>query len=102
MIWLKSINLYAVAALVILGGVIVAGIFHAGVKHERNKNAAENAETNTVIVGDRGKDEAEIQAQDAAAAKIDAAVKKELELKANQRFILDEDTARLLNSVGGK
>lgn len=93
--WLKSINLYAIVALVILGGVIVTGIFRAGVKHERNKNAAETAEVNTVIVGDRGKDEAELSASDAEAAKIDAAVKAGVK----QKLILDETTAKALDSV---
>ena len=95
MIWLKSLNLYAMVALVALGGLIVTGIFRAGVKHERNKNAAETGEVNVVIVGDRGKDEAEIPALDAEAAKIDAAVKAALKA----RFVLDEETASALSMV---
>jgi hypothetical protein len=92
-------NIIAVVGLVMLGGMIVTGLYTAGQRAERNKQAAEVAKVNSVIVEDRGKDEAEIAASDKRAQEIDAAVKKELELKANQRFILDEETAKLLGSV---
>jgi hypothetical protein len=92
-------NIIAVVGLVMLGGMIVTGLYTAGQRAERNKQAAEVGKVNTVIVEDRGKDEAEIAASDAEAKKIDAAVAKQLELKMNQRFILDEETAKLLGSV---
>jgi len=96
---LRLPNFWAIGLAVIVGGLVVTGIFRAGVKHERNKQVAETAETNKSIVEDRGKDEAEISAEAAANAKIDAEVQKQLKLKANERFILDEETAALLASV---
>ena len=92
-------NIVGAAFLVLLGVMIVTGSYSAGKRSERNKQAAETAAINSVIVEDRGKDEAEIAVEAAAAAKIDAAVKAELKLKANERFILDEETAALLASV---
>jgi hypothetical protein len=88
-------NIIAVVGLVMLGGLIVTGIYTAGQRAERNKTAAEMAPINTSIVADRGKDEAEIASDAKDADKIDAAVKAAL----NARFILDEDTAKLLGSV---
>lgn len=95
MIWLKSLNLYAMVALVVLGGVIVTGIFRAGANYNEAKHERATEKINKVIVEDRGKDEAEISAEAAANAKIDEAVKAALK----QRFVLDEETAALLASV---
>jgi hypothetical protein len=92
---LKLPNFYAIVAAVIVGGLIVTGIFRAGVKYEQRKDAAEMAAINAPIVEQRGKDEAEMTAEDKKAKEIDAAVKAAL----NQRFILDGDTIKLLNSV---
>jgi hypothetical protein len=91
-------NIIACVALVLLGVTIVFGSIRIGVKMERNKNAAETAATNTIIAEDRGKDEAEIAAAETAAKSTDAAVKGALK----QTLILDEETARLLSSVGEK
>jgi hypothetical protein len=92
---LKLPNFYAFVAVFIVGCLAVTGIYTAGQRAERNKTAAEMAPINTSIVADRGKDEAEIASDAKDAAKIDAAVKAAL----NARFILDEDTAKLLGSV---
>jgi hypothetical protein len=88
-------NIVGAAFLVLLGVMIVTGSYSAGKRSERNKQAAETAKVNAIIVEDRGKDEAEIAAEAAAADKIDKAVKAALK----QRFVLDEETARLLGSV---
>jgi hypothetical protein len=94
-------NVGGAIALVLLGVTIVSGSYMAGERHRDNVLAVATAKTNGKIVEQRGKDEAEIAAQDADAARIDAAVKAELALKKNERFILDEDTAALLRKVGG-
>lgn len=86
-------------ALVLLGVTIVSGSYISGQRAERNKQAAEIAKVNAPIIEQRGKDEAELAAQEEAAKRIDAAVKAELELKKNERFILDPDTAKLLGAV---
>ena len=92
---MKSINLYAMAALVILGGVIVAGIFQAGVKHERNKVAARTAELNTELVGLRAEDRAALAAEADRAKAVDAEVAAGI----SQTCPLTEETAALLAKV---
>jgi hypothetical protein len=93
--WLKSINLYAMLALVAVGGLIVTGIFRAGVKYEQRKDEAEMAKINAPIIEQRGKDEADLTAEAKAAETIDAAVKANIK----QKLVLDQDTARLLGSI---
>ena len=93
--WIKSPNLYAMAALVILGGVIVAGIFQAGVKHERNKVNARTMEVNSKIVSARAHDEAQLAAEAAEAVKTDAEVRAGI----TQKCELTEETARLLAKI---
>jgi hypothetical protein len=93
--WIKSPNLYAMAALVILGGVIVAGIFQAGVKHERNEVNARTMEVNTKIVEARAEDRAALAAEAAEAVKTDAEVRAGI----TQACVLTEETAKLLALV---
>jgi hypothetical protein len=88
-------NLVGAALLVLLGVSIVTGSYTAGKRSERNKQAVATAKLNSVIVEDRGKDEAEISAEKAEADRIDKAVTAALK----QRFVLDEETAKLLRSV---
>lgn len=95
MIWLKSLNLYAMVALVVLGGVIVTGIFRAGANYNEAKHERATEKINKVIVEDRGKDEAEIAAEAKAGAEVDETVHANLK----QTFILDSDTALWLGLV---
>lgn len=95
MIWLRSLNLYAVIALVALGGTIVTGIYMAGARNERNKVIAETMTLNTKIIEARAEDRAAIAADAARAAKTDAEVKAAV----RQKLILTKETARLLASV---
>ena len=95
MSWLKSPNLYAMAVLVILGGVIVSGIFQAGVKHERNKVAARTAELNTKLAGLKAEDRVALAAEAARAVKTDAEVTAGI----TQVCPLTEETATLLAKV---
>jgi hypothetical protein len=88
-------NIIAVVGLVMLGGMIVTGIYTAGQRAERNKTAAEMAPINTSIVADRGKDEAEIAANEKAGSEVDATVKANLK----QTFIIEDQTALWLNLV---
>ncbi len=92
---LKLPNFYAYALAIAVGGLIVTGLYTAGQRAERNKQAAEMAAINAPIIEQRAKDEAELSADAKKAKEIDTAVKAAL----NQRFILDEDTGKLLNSV---
>lgn len=93
--WLGGKNLYAMAALVVLGGVIVTGLFSAGARHERRKAEAETAKVNVPIAEQRGQDEAQVPANDeagkAAASAVAGAVK--------QQCIITGETARLLASL---
>jgi hypothetical protein len=88
-------NLYAGIALVVVGGMIVAGIFNMGRRFEKGENAAELAAVNAPIVEQRGKDEAEIAANDKAGKDVDETVKANLK----QTLILDKDTAVWLGLV---
>ena len=92
---LRLPNFYAYGLLAFVVVLIVTGIYTAGQRAERNKQAAEIAKTNAVIVEARGKDEAEIAAQDKAAETVDAAVKA----KIKQTLILDGETATWLGLV---
>jgi hypothetical protein len=95
MIWLKSLNLYAVVALIGLGGVIVSGIFIAGERHNQRKHEAAAARINVPLAEMRGRDEAEVAAETRAAKATDDAIAGAVQ----QQCILTEDTARLLASV---
>jgi hypothetical protein len=92
---LKSLNLSAMAALVVLGGMAVAGIFMAGARHNELRHEAATAEVNAPIIEQRGKDEAELAAEKAAAERADAAVAGAI----SQVCPVTEETARLLASV---
>lgn len=93
--WLKSPNFYAIGLLVFLGAGILIATFVVGVRYERRGNASEIADTNVPLAHQRGKDEAELSAEDKTAKAVDEAVRKAL----SKRFILDAETARLLSSV---
>jgi hypothetical protein len=92
---LKLPNFYAFVAVFIVGCLAVTGSYTAGKRSERNKQAAETAAINSVIVEDRGKDEAEISAKAKSDAEVDDTVKDNLK----QTFILDADTALWLGLV---
>jgi hypothetical protein len=91
----KSLNLYAMLALVVLGGTIVTGIFMAGARHNELRHEAAAAEVNAPIIEQRGKDEAELAAEKAAAERADAAVAGAI----SQVCPVTEATANLLASV---
>jgi hypothetical protein len=93
--WIVGKNVYAVVALVAIGAMIITAPYIAGRRAERNKQAAEIAKTNSVIVEARGKDEAEIAANDKAGKEVDETVKANLK----QTFIMDKDTALWLGLV---
>jgi hypothetical protein len=88
-------NIVGAAFLVLLGVMIVTGSYSAGKRSERNKQAAETAAINSVIVEDRGKDEAEISAKAKSDAEVDDTVKDNLK----QTFIIEDQTALWLNLV---
>lgn len=88
-------NLIAIGALIALGGTIVTGIYVAGIRHEQRKWALEMAERNKPIIEQRGKDEAELAAEAAAAANTDAAVAGAI----SQMCPATAETARLMASV---
>lgn len=92
MLWLKSINLYAALGLVLVGGLIVTGIFNAGANYNEGKHERATAQTNTLIVEQRGKDEVEMAAEKLAAEMRD----KVFASSPRQKLILDEATAKLL------
>lgn len=90
--WLNATkNLWLIGA----GAALVMGIFVAGQVHEKRKTEAEIAAVNVPIAEQRGKDEAEIAAERDAASRTDAVVSANLK----QSLILNEETARLVNSV---
>lgn len=95
MLWLKSLNLYAMGALFILGAAAVSGIYLKGARDEQRKWALEMAERNKPILEQRGKDEAEVPANDAAgehtAAVVAGAVKQEC--------VLTPETVRLFAGI---
>jgi hypothetical protein len=93
--WLKSINLYAIVGLIVIGGVVAQGLVMKGERNERRKHALETMAVNTKIVSVRAYDEAELAAEAAKAAKTDAEVKAAL----RQSLILTEETAHLLGSI---
>jgi hypothetical protein len=90
--WLKSLNLYAIGVLVVLGGVIVAGIFNAGEQHNQMKHDGATAKVNIPIVEDRGKDEAEVPANDQAGKATADAVAGAV----SQTCVLTPETVKLL------
>jgi hypothetical protein len=93
-LWMKSINLYAMLALVAVGGLIVTGIYTSGQRAERNKQAAEMAAINAPIIEQRAKDEAELAAEAFAAEMRD----KVFASAPRQQLILDAETAKALSS----
>jgi hypothetical protein len=94
--WLAGKNLYAMLALVAVGGMIVTGIYTSGQRAERNKQAAEMAKINAPIIEQRAKDEAELAAE-ALGAEMAA---KAFASAPRQSLILNEETAKALGSVG--
>jgi uncharacterized membrane protein affecting hemolysin expression len=92
---LRLPNFYAYGLLAFVVVLIVTGIYTAGQRAERNKQAAEMAKINAPIIEQRGKDEAEIKANEQAAETVDAAVKA----KIKQTLILDGETAVWLGMV---
>jgi hypothetical protein len=89
--WLKSPNLWLVAG--ILAMVLV--IFSAGQRYEERKTEAEVAAVNVPIAEQRGKDEAEVAAEAAAAKTSDAVVSEAIK----QTCVLTAETAKLLGEV---
>lgn len=92
---LRLPNFYAVVALLAVGGLIVTGIFRVGANYNEGKHVQATAETNAVIVEDRGKDEAELTAAAETAKHLDGVTRGLLK----QQLILTEETAVLLGGV---
>lgn len=90
-----SLNIYGYAAVAILGGLIVIGLFNAGARHNQMQHDNATAQVNAPILEQRGKDEAELAAEAAAAKNTDAAVAGAI----SQMCPATAETVRLMASV---
>jgi outer membrane murein-binding lipoprotein Lpp len=89
------LNAYKNVLLIAIGAAVVGLIFTAGIRHEARKHEAATARVNLPIVEARGRDEAEIAANDQAAKVADAAVAAGV----TQTCPLNAPTAKLLAEV---
>ena len=62
MIWLRSLNVYLIVALIALGGAIVSGLYIKGYRDAQRKWALEMADRNKEIAKQAGTDAAEVAA----------------------------------------
>lgn len=89
--WLKSTNLWLAASIV----AMVVIVFMAGERHERRKNAAELAERNIPLAEMRGRDEAEIPAENKRLEETAAGASQAV----TQSCPVTAETARLIAAV---